>query len=310
MWRVGSALGKSFLVAALMPAMAFIAACDALVLRHVVPRRLFDLKLLGIEGAVYIVGGCFLGLVLVALNAAIIQAYERGFFISRWLERRHRERHLERYTALLERRQDLARAATREERQTAIAKLEAAHLATERKHGAGRELPHTPEQVAPTALGNVLAAMEEYPYERYGMDAAIYWPRLAAVIPESYKTLVADLKTTFDFWLNLSLLAGLGGLLALGVGGGSGEPVPVVAGIVALFASHGLYRLAVGAARSFGELVASCFDLFRRALLEQCGLPQPQSLADEQRSWQMLASFIRRGEAFYFPQEEASPPPS
>jgi hypothetical protein len=134
----------------------------------------------------------------------------------------------------------------------------------------------------------------------------VYWPRLTAVIPKDYQAQVADLKTTLDFCLNVSLLAGLFGLGAIGVGIRFRTTAEFVYGLLAWVVAYGLYRLAVGSARELGEVVMSCFDLFRKALLEMYGLSKPNSLIAEQRLWRLLASFIRRGEAFYYPAELAT----
>lgn len=74
MWNVSSALGKFFFVAGLMPALAFFAASDLVIVPHFLGgRHLVDIKFLGIEGVVYVLGGTFLGFLLLALNRPIIK---------------------------------------------------------------------------------------------------------------------------------------------------------------------------------------------------------------------------------------------
>jgi hypothetical protein len=308
MWKVSGALGKFFFIAGLMPALAFFAASDLIIVPHFLDgRHLADIKFLAIEGVIYVVGGTFLGFSLLALNTPIIRLYENGLFLSHWLKRRNQERHKQRYTALIQQREAYQQATNDEAGlEEAIAKLEAVHQAIERKFGSRQHLPHDVNYVMPTTLGNAFAVMEEYPYERYGMDVMVYWPRLAAVIPKDYQAQIADLKTTLDFWLNLSLLAGLFGLGAIGVKTWFRTPAEFGYGLLAWVVAYGLYRMAVGAARELGEVVMSCFDLFRGALLEMYGLSKPNSLIAEQRLWRLLASFIRRGEAFYYPAESAT----
>jgi len=312
MWEVSGALGKSFLVAGLLPALAFFAASDVVIVPHLLGGRyLAGIEFLGIKGVVYILGGTFLGFLLLSLNTPIIKLYERGLFLSPWLRRHNQERHKQRYTALVDRRetylqareagQEGAESSAKVELEKAIATLEGVHEAIEKKFGSIQSLPHDRAYVMPTALGNVFAVMEEYPHERYGMDAIVYWPRLAAVIPADYTSLIADLKTTLDFLLNLSLLTGLFGLSALGVGAWFLMIPECVYGLIALIVCYGLYRMGVGAAHELGNAIMSSFDLFRRALLEKYGLPKPKSLIAEQQLWQRLADFIRRGEEFYFP---------
>lgn len=303
MWKVSGALGKFFFVAGLMPALAFFAASDLVIVPHFLGgRHLVDIKFLGIEGVIYVVGGTFLGFSLLALNTPIIKLYENGLFLSHWLKRRNQERHKQRYTALIQQREAYQQATNDEAGlEEAIAKLEAVHQAIERKFGSRQHLPHDANHVMPTALGNAFAVTEEYPYEHYGMDAMVYWPRLTAVIPKDYQSLIADLKTTLDFWLNLSLLAGLFGLGAIGVGIWFRATRGPAYGLLALDIAYVLYRLAVGSARGLGQVIMSCFDLFRGSLREKHGLPKPDNLIAEKQLWKSLASFVRRGEEFYFP---------
>lgn len=308
MWKVSSALGKSFFVAGLMPALAFFAASDLVIVPHFSGgRHLVDIKFLGIEGVVYMLGSTFLGFLLLALNTPIIRLYENGLLLSRRLRRRNQKRHKQHYTALIKRREAYQQAIKQGHGlEEAIAKLEAVHEAVEKKFGSTQHLPYDVKYVMPTALGNAFAVIEEYPYERYGMDAMVYWPRLVTVIPREYQTQIADLKATLDFLLNLSMLAGLFGLGAMGVGIRFRTTAEIVCGLLALVVAYGLYRLAIGSACELGEVVMSCFDLFRGPLLEMYGWPKPNNLSAEQRLWRLLASFIRRGEEFYFPAELAT----
>ena len=304
MWNVSGALGKFFFVAGLLPALAFFAAIDLVFVPHFASNwYLVDIEYLAIRGVVYVLGGAFLGFLLLALNTPIIKLYENGFILSSWLRRRNQEWRRQYYTALTAR-QEAYRQATEkgQDLEDAIAKLEAAHEKVEAS-GHQQTLPYDLKYVMPTALGNVFAVVEEYPWERYGMDAIVYWPRLAAAIPDDFKSQIADLKTTLDFLLNLSILATFFGLGTLGIAIWFQTTLELIYGLLALMIAYGLYRLAIGSARELGEMIKSSFDLFRGALLEKYGLPKPTSLIAEQRLWRLLASFIQRGEDFYYPIE-------
>ena len=305
MWNVSGALGKFFFVAGLLPAVAFLTACDLLIVPGLSGgQHLADIEFLAIKGAVYLIGGTFLGLLLLALNTPIIRLYENGFFVAGRLKRRNEAQCRQRYTALAARQEDYRTATERGEGlQDAIAKLEGVHEAIEAKHGETQTLPHDPAFVMPTALGNAFAVIEEYPYERYGMDAMVYWPRLATVISADYQAQIADLKTTLDLLLNLSLLSGIFGAAALGMGMVEQSPVKLVCGLAALVLAYGFYRMGVGATSELGGAIRSSFDLFRGVLLAKYGLSRPASLNAERRQWMLLASFIHRGEEFYSPLE-------
>lgn len=307
MWNVSDALGKFFFVAGLMPSLAFMAACDLVIVPRLLNgQHLVDIKFLGIEGAVYVVGGTFLSFLLLTLNTHIIRFYENGFLLSPWLKRRNLELHRRRYTALAARRETYRRAVeTGIDLEASIAKLEAVHDQVEAQQNPGA-LPHGREVVMPTALGNIFAVMEEYPYERYGMDAMVYWPRLTAVISEDYKAQISDLKSTLDFLLNLSLLAGLFGLAALAVAAAYRQIPDLIYGLFALVIAYILYSISIQPARELGEVVMSCFDLFRGGLLEKYGQVKPSNLIAERQLWRQLASFTRRGEEFYFPLDSST----
>jgi hypothetical protein len=182
----------------------------------------------------------------------------------------------------------------------AMGKLEQVHGLIEAR-GDMQYLPWDIDRVMPTALGNAFAVMEEYPYYRYGMDAMLFWPRLSAVIPAEYRTDIANVKTALDFLLNLSLLALIFGLEVLGISAWHLSYPEAIYGLSALVIAFLLYRSAIISARSLGELVTSSFDLFRDALLEQLGIAKLAGPTEERQVWLNLASFIRRGEEFYFP---------
>ncbi len=301
---IAGTLGRFFFIAGFIPALAFLFAADLVILPRLLGgQHLVNVELFGIPGVVTVLGSILLGFLLLALNTPIIKLYENGFFVSGWLKRRNRERCLARYTALMARREAYQQTMEQgQDLEAAIAKLEAVHRRLEALETTQR-LPHHPDYVMPTDLGNAFGVMEEYPYERYGMDAMVYWPRLSGILSEEVRAQIADLKTTADLALNLSLLSGLFGLGSLGVGIWILGVWELACGGLALVAAYGLYRAAVGSTRELGEVVMSSFDLFRGALREGYGLPQPDSLSAERRLWLLLTGFIRRGEEFYFPLE-------
>jgi hypothetical protein len=177
-----------------------------------------------------------------------------------------------------------------------------------------RELPVDLERVGPTDLANTLSAAEEYPFERYGMDAAVFWPRLSAEI-ELEK--LGSLTTSFGAMnglLNLSLLSYLFALECLIVGiaitAGWINPAALiqsgwlfVAAPIAILVGLAAYRAAVGAARSVGNAMRTAFDYYRGNVLRRFNLKMPDDIERERVMWLKLAAFIRRGESFYYPSE-------
>jgi hypothetical protein len=317
MWSVSSGFGKHFFASGFMPALAFLAAIDLVVAPYFLDEgHLVDTELLGIKGVVLIVGGVFVAFFLLSLNVPIIRLYQNGLFISGWMDKRNRARQEARYEALEKARKQYDEAKTqaretepaREDAESgagglgyAAAWIEKAHQAIEEENGLVQDLPYDAKRVKATDLGNVMAVTADYAYERYGMDNAIFWPRLVEFISKDYQAQLADLKTTMDFYVNLSFLSAAFGLVGVVVGLWFQAPLEVVLGLLAVVIAYGLYRGAVESAANMGTAVKGSFDLFRGELAAKLGLPEPDRLADERREWKEYASFIRRGEEFYFP---------
>lgn len=177
------------------------------------------------------------------------------------------------------------------------------------------------DRVGATELANTLALAEEYPFERYAIDTAVFWPRLTAEIePEKLDAL----KTSFgalNGFLNLSLLLYLAAFELVVVGimvaggwlqnaaGPAALPRPWLAvgliaiGLLSSLLAYGAYRAAVGAARSVGNAMRTAFDYYRGNILNRFHLQMPSDIEAERVVWLKLAAFIRRGESFYYPSE-------
>jgi hypothetical protein len=274
-------------------------------------------------------GAGFLGPLLVALNKPLIHLYEGAYSFQRrwflkWALQRNLRRYEELYTRLLTSRQmrtealALLQNSNRDGAELADGRrrLHSTTLEIDNAHGGleqveqDRSLPLQRTLVAPTALGNAYAVMEAYPFERYGMDSMVFWPRLLQLLPENYRASVGEQKTTCDMLLHLSFLFTLYGLLALGLtiyGVLTSSPTPdqitvMVVTVLAIVVAYSLYRASVSETRVLGKLVVGAFDLYRGQLLVQMGFELPEELSEEQELWGQLAAFIRRGEPFYYPQ--------
>ena len=182
------------------------------------------------------------------------------------------------------------------------------------------DLPVEIDRVGATVLANTLALAEEYPFERYAIDAAVFWPRLSVEI-ESEK--LEGLKSGFaamNGLLNLSLLfylfaieSMLLAIFTLMASTSAAAPLPqrpelVVAlafgtTVVSLLLGFGAYRSAVASARAVGNSMRTAFDYYRGNVLRRFNLRMPSDIEDERVVWLKLAAFIRRGESFYYPTE-------
>jgi len=173
-----------------------------------------------------------------------------------------------------------------------------------------QSLPMREYRVTPTALGNTLAIAEEYPFDRYGIDAVLLWPRLRPLLdqtaPDQAQRLTNQ-KTVLDLVLNLSLLSGI---LVIEfaftlVFAYLYQPANVIvlwlALVISLLLFWVFYKAGVSAARTLGYFVTTSFDYHRHLVLEQFGLVQPKNILAEQIMWLKLSVFLKRGEPFYWP---------
>jgi hypothetical protein len=156
-----------------------------------------------------------------------------------------------------------------------------------------------PEYIMPTRLGNIFKAAELYPGDegRYGMDAVFFWPRLYQVIPDDARNSLVDARTSLALMLNISALT-----LILSAGSFAALAAAVVRPAAAFWAAAACslaiawlaYRSALGAARVYGELVRSMYDLYRSDLLAKLGFALPKTLAEERTLWHNLGQQMYR----------------
>ena len=156
------------------------------------------------------------------------------------------------------------------------------------------DYPSAAEMVLPTRLGNTVAAFEDYPSKRYGMDAIALWPRLVPVLKEQgYLDTVAQEKSVFDFLLNMCVVVvGIGlemFLVKLYVGElGTALSLLVIAAVAACV----LYQGLIMAAQQWGLVVRVAFDLYRHRLHERLGLHDAESFAAEYDQWRQISQFF------------------
>lgn len=159
--------------------------------------------------------------------------------------------------------------------------------------------PNEPNEVMPTRFGNIIKNSELYSYHRYDMDAVLLWPRIFAVLPETYVKTIDDAKGSLDFMLIVSCLSALFAFI-------TGIYLIIVQGAWWLFLLCFLggmtiawlaYESALEAAITYGQLIKSTFDLYKGELWKQLGYEQPKSLDEERDSWRSLYELIYKGEA-------------
>ena len=163
----------------------------------------------------------------------------------------------------------------------------------------------------PTAFGNVYAIAEEYPYDRYGADSVLFWPRLREQMhehAEGHSERLTAAKTFLDISINLTFLAGviaLEGIVMVARAVLRGQPtsVPTTVVVVALLVALASYRSATSRMALLRGFIKNSFDTYRHLVFDTFGLPQPRTLVTERFVWSQLAAFVLRGEPSYFPEQ-------
>jgi len=167
--------------------------------------------------------------------------------------------------------------------------------------------------VAPTALGNTIAAFEEYPKNRYGIEAVSLWPRLVPILSEeNYAIFVEKEKAGFDFLLNLSLLMGIFTTECV-IARLSGIDLPVIIPAAGLLTAYLLYRGAIQNASNWGETVKTAFDSYRYQLARRLSMKPFYNQKEESARWHAISQFIVKGSAydkFDYPLPKVSEPKS
>ncbi|GIF63242.1 hypothetical protein Ais01nite_12770 [Asanoa ishikariensis] len=158
----------------------------------------------------------------------------------------------------------------------------------------------------PTVLGTVLRGADRYPTSRYGIDPAVTWPRLYAVVPEPWAALLAATRAAITFHLTLAVLSGALGIAAAVFLVATDAPWWLVLAWywTPAAAAWTAYRAAVANARTYAVYTATTFDLYRRDLLRQIG----NTDSETPELWQRLALFWHRNIPLDAAVAPAAPP--
>jgi hypothetical protein len=147
--------------------------------------------------------------------------------------------------------------------------------------------PPRSERVAPTRLGNLLAAAPGRVLDKYGMDAARCWPVLWLILPEATRTDVAEARKDLDdcvLWLIWSVL------LLIWI------PLSWWVLILVVLGAWLSYLATIGAAARYGELIDAAYTVHRWLLYDSVGWPRPAP-STETAAGLVLTTAIWRGPA-------------
>ncbi|WP_256788916.1 hypothetical protein [Frankia sp. AvcI1] len=133
--------------------------------------------------------------------------------------------------------------------------------------------------VRATALGNVLASMEDTAGREYGWDAVVAWPRLYPLLGSANRAIVDDRRDGLDVAARLTVTFAAVAAAAVGLLATTGWWLLIAA--VPVLASAAAYRGAVAAAVAYADAVRVCFDLHRFDLIAAVHLPLPANRGEE-----------------------------
>ncbi|QFG22998.1 hypothetical protein [Actinomadura sp. WMMB 499] len=158
--------------------------------------------------------------------------------------------------------------------------------AGETGHELRRRYPLPDHLLRPTALGNVLTAMEDGAGRAYGIDAVAAWPRLYPLLGERVRQVVDDRRDALDLAarmaVTMTFTTAATGVLLLASG-----PWWLLTLVPAVLA-WASYQGAVQAALAYTESVAVAFDLHRAELFGALRVALPTTLEKERelnREW-------------------------
>jgi hypothetical protein len=158
------------------------------------------------------------------------------------------------------------------------------------------KLVNSDSYLQPTRLGNVLRAAEQYPAERYGANAVVFWPILYPLLPDSFVQTVDDARSNLEFYLNVSVLgllfAGASGVYFLGFAERADPLLFAACWFGGAAVAYVMYRTAVASSRVYGQYIRVAFDLHRFEIFEQLHRPVPATLTKEREQWEELQRFV------------------
>ncbi len=145
----------------------------------------------------------------------------------------------------------------------------------------------------PTGMGNIIAAFETYPKDRYGIDAVALWPRLMPILDKhGYSAFVERQKLPFDFLLNLTTLTGIFAVEYMYVRLYYAGQMPWLEMLLLGIFICILYRVATTSAFYWGSTVMVAFDLHRMHLWQALLLKLPATFAAEKSTWTSISEFM------------------
>jgi hypothetical protein len=149
-------------------------------------------------------------------------------------------------------------------------------------------------KVAPTRLGNALRAFETYGVDRYNLDSQSFWTELMTITPDGLRTELARARANVDFFVALTYLSAIFGVVAVAVGVAADTTRIglVLLGVLAVALCACWYRLAVTSTTYWASTVRALVNVGRKELASALGLRLPREVETEREMWRLMAAFV------------------
>jgi hypothetical protein len=155
------------------------------------------------------------------------------------------------------------------------------------------DLPEHEEWLAPTRLGNQVAALDDYAKRRYGIATGVLWARIWGLLSDKERRDVSEHQLALESLANLTASFGVLATM-IGAFGLQRKATAVLAGapssigwrtplycFAATFLCFSSYRAALFAFGALAERVKCLVDLNRRRVIDAFGLKPPVTIKAE-----------------------------
>jgi hypothetical protein len=289
-------LAQSLQIASMFPATLFVLA-NVYLLLPASPLKLDPNS--PNAGAVVLALSLMLSYTLYAFNFPLIRVFEgykfEGNPIRDWLAYIHRGRHRLIRTEIVRRQLQLHDVERWPKYLSVLVAERIQYELANSQYEFDRDYPADERAVLPTELGNTIAAFEDYPRTRYGMDSIALWPRMLPMLKEvGYMEFVTQEKATFDFLLNTGFMLGLLGIEVMFFALYTHQFLVALWAFIATAASSLIfYEGMIRAARQWGSAIRTAFDLYRYELHNRLGLRavKGETFEQERDRWQKASRF-------------------
>jgi hypothetical protein len=150
-----------------------------------------------------------------------------------------------------------------------------------------RRRPSSAGYFLPTPIGNILRAAERRPFDKYGLDAVILWPRLWPALPETLRSDLLAARASLD----RAAIASIWGVLFCAFAPFTLWAIPIGLGV----AATAVAAVIPGRAQAFGDLLEAAYDQYRTTLYTQLRWPLPANPRQERAEGHRLTSYLWRG---------------